>query len=102
LRVVGDGVTSRYQDNEAGQITLHSRESLAAVAVAVGDAGLSELRFRSNIAIEGVEAWGEQSWVGRKIRIGKLIFDVVIPKADVSLPMRTLSPVNGICLSSKH
>jgi uncharacterized protein len=80
LRVVGDGVTSRYQDNEAGQITLHSRESLAAVAAAVGDADLSERRFRSNIAIEGLEAWEEQSWVGRKIRIGEVIFDVVMPK----------------------
>ena len=74
LRVVGDGITSRYQDNEAGQITLHSRESLAAVAAAVGDADLSELRFRSNIAIEGLEAWEEQSWVGRKLRIGSCYF----------------------------
>jgi uncharacterized protein len=80
LRVVGDGVSSRYQDNETGQITLHSRESLAAVATAVGDSNLSEQRFRSNIVIEGLEAWDEQSWVGRKIRIGKVIFDVVIPK----------------------
>jgi uncharacterized protein YcbX len=80
LRVVGDGVTACYQDNEAGQITLHSRESLAAVAAAVGDANLSERRFRSNIAIEGLEAWEEQSWVGRKIRIGKVTFDVVMPK----------------------
>src|SRR3989304_7904210 len=32
LRVVGDGVTPRYQDNQAGQVTVHSRESLAAVA----------------------------------------------------------------------
>ena len=80
LRVVGDGITSRYQDNEAGQITLHSRESLAAVASAVGDADLSELRFRSNIAIEGLEAWEEQSWVGRKIRIGEVMFEVVTPK----------------------
>jgi hypothetical protein len=80
LRVVGDGITSRYQDNEAGQITLHSRESLAAVAAAAGDADLSELRFRSNIAIEGLEAWEEQRWVGHKIRIGQVIFDVVIPK----------------------
>jgi hypothetical protein len=56
LRVVGDGITPRYQDNEAGLITLHSRESLAAVANAVGDADLSELRFRSNIRCEtGVE-----------------------------------------------
>lgn len=80
LRIVGDGITSRYQDNEAGQITLHSRESLAAVAVAVGKPDLSELRFRSNIAIEGLDAWEEQSWVGRKIRIGEVIFDAVIPK----------------------
>ncbi len=80
LRVVGDGVTARYQDNEAGQITLHSRESLDAVASAIGDASLSELRFRSNIAIEGLKAWEEQSWLGRKIRIGQVIFDVVTPK----------------------
>jgi hypothetical protein len=80
LRVVGDGFTSRYQDNEAGQITLHSRESLTAVASEVGDADLSELRFRSNIAIEGLEAWEEQSWVGRKMRIGEVMFEVLTPK----------------------
>lgn len=80
LRLVGDGVTPRYQDNEAGQITLHSRASLAAVATAVGENDLSELRFRSNIVIDGLEAWEEQSWVGRKIRIGQVDFDVVKPK----------------------
>jgi uncharacterized protein YcbX len=80
LRVVGDGILSRYQDNEAGQITLHSRESLAAVAAAVGDANLDELRFRSNIAIEGLEAWEEQSWLGRKIQIGQVIFEAMAPK----------------------
>jgi uncharacterized protein YcbX len=80
LRVVGDGFTSRYQDNEAGQITLHSRESLAAVAAAISDSDLSELRFRSNIAIEGLEAWEEQSWIGRKIRIGQVIFEAMLPK----------------------
>src|SRR3972149_6204585 len=30
LRVVGDGVTPRYQDHEAGQITVHGRARLAA------------------------------------------------------------------------
>jgi len=34
LRLVGDGRTPRYQDNVAGQITLHGRASLAAVAQA--------------------------------------------------------------------
>jgi len=80
LRVVGDGVTPRYQDNEAGQITVHGRASIAAVAAAAGDPNLSERRFRSNIAVEGMEPWEEQSWVGRKVRIGRVKFDVVRPK----------------------
>jgi uncharacterized protein YcbX len=80
LRLVGDGITPRYQDNEAGQITVHSRESLAAVAAATGDAALDERRFRSNIVIEGVDAWEEQSWFGRTIRIGRIHFDVARQK----------------------
>lgn len=77
LRLVGDGVTPRYQDNVEGQATLHSRESLAAVAAAAGDSALDEVRFRSNIVIEGVKAWEEHDWVGRRIRIGQVEFDVV-------------------------
>jgi uncharacterized protein YcbX len=80
LRLVGDGVTPRYQDNEAGQISLHSRESLAALAAALGAPALEEARFRSNIAIEGVPAWAEQGWVGRALRIGSVEFRVVSPK----------------------
>lgn len=80
LKLVGDGVTPRYQDNEAGQVTLHSRETISSAAAALRDPKLSEHRFRSNIAIEGLEAWAEQSWVGRSIRIGGVEFDVVKPK----------------------
>ena len=80
LRLVGDGVTPRYQDNEGGQVTLHSRESLSEVAEATGDADLSEVRFRSNIAIEGVEAWAEQGWIDRAVRIGSNTLDAVKPK----------------------
>ncbi|MGZ5153681.1 MAG: MOSC domain-containing protein [Burkholderiales bacterium] len=80
LELIGDGVTPRYQDSERGEITLHSRESLTAVANALGDSNLSEIRFRSNIAIEGVAAWQEQDWVGRTLRIGAVEFNVVRPK----------------------
>jgi uncharacterized protein len=80
LELIGDGVTPRYQDSERGEITLHSRESLTAVAHALGDSNLSEIRFRSNIAIEGVAAWQEQDWVGRTLRIGAVEFNVVRPK----------------------
>ena len=41
---------------------------------------VSEVRFRSNIAVDGLAAWEEQSWVGRKIRLGAVEFDVVKPK----------------------
>lgn len=80
LKLVGDGTTPRYQDNEAGQVTLHSRESLASAAAALGDANLDELRFRHNIVIEGVAAWEEQSWVGAKLRVGNVAFETVVPK----------------------
>lgn len=80
LKVVGDGVTPRYHDSKAGQVTLHGRASLHALATALDKVELSELRFRSNIAVEGLQAWEEQGWVGRKIRVGTVEFDVVKPK----------------------
>jgi uncharacterized protein YcbX len=79
LRVVGDGVTPRYQDNEAGQVTLHGRRSLAAVAAA-SSPDLSEHRFRSNIAIDGLEAWEEQNWIGRGVCIGEVRFEAISAK----------------------
>lgn len=80
LRVVGDGVTPRYQDNEAGQVTLHGRQSVAAVATAAGAPDFSEHRFRSNIAVDGLEAWQEQNWIGRSVCIGEVKFKVVSAK----------------------
>jgi hypothetical protein len=80
LKLVGDGATPRYQDNEAGQVTLHSRESLSSAGIALGDANLNELRFRHNIVIDGVAAWEEQSWVGAKVRVGDVMFEKVVPK----------------------
>jgi len=80
LRVVGDGITPRYQDREPGYTSLHGRQSLTAIATAVAEAPeLTERRFRSNIAVDGLEAWGEQSWMHRNLRIGDTEFKVVSP-----------------------
>lgn len=79
LRLIGDGHTPRYHDEQAGRITLHGRGSLKAIEGVIG-AELNEVRFRSNIALDGLFAWEEQNWVGRKIRIGSLEFDVVKAK----------------------
>ncbi len=80
LRVIGDGITPRYHDAEAGQVTLHGRGSLHALTAALANTAVSERRFRSNIALEGLGAWEELRWVGRKVRIGTVEFDVVRPK----------------------
>ena len=79
LRLIGDGTTPRYQDSFEGRITLHGRGSLAALGEALGDPALDERRFRSNIVIDGLEAWGEFGWAGHAIRIGGVTFDVVRP-----------------------
>lgn len=93
LKLVGDGVAPRYQDNEARQVTLHSRETIASAAAALRDPRLSEHRFRHNIVIEGVGAWEEQSWLGRGIRIGDVEFDVV--KSKVRCLATHANPVTG-------
>ena len=74
LRLVGDGTDGRFHDTSAGLATLHSRESLLDLAKAAGLSEISELRFRSNIAIAGCDAWDELAWVGENIRIGKVEF----------------------------
>ena len=79
LRVIGDGRSPRYHDEEPGRITLHGRGSLLALQTAIGS-DVSEVRFRSNIAIDGIAAWAELGWIGRRIRIGAVEFDVVRPK----------------------
>ena len=76
LRLVGNGTDGRFHDTSAGLTTLHSRESLADLAKAAGLSNISELRFRSNIAIEGGSPWQEFDWIGRNIRIGNVDFKV--------------------------
>ena len=80
LELIGDGVTPRYQDSQRGEITLHSRESLAAVAAAVREPDLDEMRFRTNIVVDGLSAWEELDWIGRKVRIGQVELEVTRPK----------------------
>lgn len=77
LRLVGDGRTPRFQDNADGHTTLHALASIAAFARHAGVECVDPLRFRANIAVDGLDAWAEHDWMGRRIRIGTLEFDVV-------------------------
>lgn len=79
LRLIGDGTTPRYTDSSDGHVTVHGRSSLAALAGALDDPALDERRFRSNIAIEGLDAWSELGWPERVVRIGGITFEGVRP-----------------------
>ncbi len=78
LSLVGDGHTATFTDRPRGFVTAHSRSSLAALGEAVGTV-LDERRFRSNIALAGLDAWAEDELVGRQVRIGAVTFDVTAP-----------------------
>ena len=77
LSLVGDGVTSRFQDDERGFVSVHSTASLAALGDALGQT-LDDRRFRSNVVVEGVDAWGELDWAG-PVRIGEVAFEPADP-----------------------
>jgi len=80
LKLVGDGTTARYQDNEEGQVTLHSRASVVSAGAAFGDANHDEQRYRHNIVIDGAGAWAEQEWTGKTLRVGGVVFETIVPK----------------------
>src|SRR5699024_10478944 len=75
LALVGDGRTARCQDRARGYVTVHSRSSLDALEGAVG-MGLDEVRFRSNIAVEGWPRWSEEQLIGARIYVGEVPFAV--------------------------
>ncbi|MCK6067487.1 MULTISPECIES: MOSC domain-containing protein [Microbacterium] len=77
LRLVGDGVTSRFQDRPAGFVSLHGAASVEAVDATV-PAPVDDRRFRSNIVIGGTTPWEELGWAGR-VRIGEVWFEVQRP-----------------------
>ncbi|WP_053383861.1 MOSC domain-containing protein [Leucobacter celer] len=72
LALVGDGIRSRFQDRPRGFVSVHGRASVAALGDALGFP-VDDRRFRSNIAIDGIEAWSELDWTGR-VRIGGVVF----------------------------
>lgn len=77
LVLVGDGETSRFQDRPQGYVSLHSRASVEAL----GDElplRIDDRRFRSNVVIDGVDAWDELDWTG-DVRIGEVTFRAAGP-----------------------
>jgi uncharacterized protein YcbX len=79
VRVVGDGTLSVFRVDEpefAGgghRASIISLASVADVGSRGGDARLDPRRFRMLIELDGVEAYAEDGWRGRHLRLGDAV-----------------------------
>ena len=94
--LVGDGIDGahQYHDTKAGNTTLHSQASVNELANALGRQQLDDTRFRSNIVIDGCDAWSECTWHGRMLRIGDVSLKVIKPV--VRCLATHVNPVDGV------
>ena len=76
--LIGDGVTPRFHDRGPQHVTLVGAASVASLGEALG-ADVDERRFRMNVTLDGLEPWAELDWIGRRVRIGAVEFDVTGP-----------------------
>jgi uncharacterized protein YcbX len=77
----------------AGTTTLVSRESVARVAEAAGEAAIDPRRFRMTFDIEGVRPHEEDDWIGTEVRVGAATVKV---HGDVGrCAITTLDPDTG-------
>lgn len=104
LELVGDGVSSRFQDRPRGFVSLHSEESVreledangVANGVANGAVPVDDRRFRSNVVIDGVPAWTELDWAadGTDLTVGEVRFTA--RKPIVRCMAVTANPDTGV------
>ncbi|MCW3780617.1 MOSC domain-containing protein [Defluviimonas salinarum] len=73
--VDGRGMT----DTDYPSVSLISLASNRALGEHLGVA-LSPLRWRGNIWLEGLRPWEERDWIGRRLRLGTAVLEIVEPK----------------------
>ncbi len=86
--VPGRGMT----DTDYPSVSLISLASNRALGEHMG-IDLSLLRWRGNIWLEGLKPWEERAWIGRKLRIGGAVLEIVEPKERCLAT--TANPVTG-------
>jgi hypothetical protein len=80
---------------DEGSVSLQSVASLDALARAAGlDGTVDGRRFRMTFTLEGVEAHAEDSWMGRRVRLGGA---VVVPEGNIGrCVVTTYDPDTGV------
>lgn len=79
-------------DTDYPSVSLISLASHRALAEYM-DVDLSPLRWRGNIWLEGPRPWEEKAWIGRRLRVGAAVLEIVEPK--VRCLATTTNPATG-------
>ncbi|MGL4243793.1 MAG: MOSC domain-containing protein [Beijerinckiaceae bacterium] len=66
----------RFMDSRSGFLSIIDLASVAAIAEAAGRKAVDPLRFRANVYVKGLGAWGEFPLVGRRMRLGGAILEI--------------------------
>lgn len=67
-------------DTDFPSISIINLASHRAVEAQLGQ-GLSPLRWRGNLLIEGLEPWAEETWVWKSVRFGEVEMEIIEPIA---------------------
>jgi uncharacterized protein len=67
----------RFMDSRNGFLSVIDRASVAAIARAAGRNAIDPLRFRANVYVDGLGAWGEFDLVGKQVRLGTATLEII-------------------------
>jgi ferredoxin-NADP reductase/uncharacterized protein YcbX len=66
-------------DDDCAHASVINLATVRSIGAAMGIDDLDPLRFRANIYLDGIEAWEELRWIGRRLRIGDAVGEVFSP-----------------------
>jgi hypothetical protein len=108
-RVLAGPPGFRFMDSKSGFLSIIDLSSVAAIAAAAGRTSLDPLRFRANVYVDGLGAWGEFDLIGRRMRLGDATVEITkridrcaATDVDPSLGVRDLRMVELLERSFDH
>jgi uncharacterized protein len=66
----------RFMDSRSGFLSIIDLASVAAIAEAASRKSIDPLRFRANVYVEGLGAWGEFDLLGRQVKLGGATLEI--------------------------
>jgi uncharacterized protein len=66
----------RFMDSRSGFLSIIDLASVAAIAKVADRAKIDPLRFRANVYVEGLGAWGEFDFLGKQMQLGQAVVEI--------------------------